>query len=56
MNEDKMIFQDSYTEKVGQQGKHTLKVYLNFLDLPECELKLKNFYKVKKFINELRKF
>ena len=52
MNEDKMIFQDSYGEKTD---KGNLKVYLDMKYLKDCELKLKNFMKVKNFIKELHK-
>ena len=48
----KMIFQDSYTEKTDRGN---LKVYLDMTDLKACELKLKNFMKVRNFINELQK-
>ena len=42
---------DSYSQKMSNNA--TLKVYLDFNDLPSCELRLKNFYKIKKFIHAL---
>ncbi len=48
MFEDKIIYQDSYTEKCNHG---TLKVYLNMKDLKECEEKLKHFVKLRTFVN-----
>ena len=44
-------FGDSYTKKLSNNG--SLKVYLDMKNLPECEEKLKNFYKIKNFIYAL---
>ena len=58
MNEDKMIFQDSYTEKTSYG---TLKIYFNIPDQTDkeattrIETKLKNFIKVKNFIEALHR-
>lgn len=53
MNSEKMVFQDSYTEKLNSTS--TLKVYLDMNDLKDCEVKLKNFMRIKNFISELQK-
>ncbi len=48
----KQVGQDSYTEKC-RHG--TLKVYIDMSNLEDCNLKLKNFVKIKQFIEELNK-
>ena len=53
LNSEKMVFQDSYTEKLNSTS--TLKVYLDMNDLKDCEVKLKNFMRIKNFISELQK-
>jgi len=45
-----IIYQDSYTEKTDYGS---LKVYLDLKNLKECEEKLKNFNKVRHFVNAL---
>lgn len=57
MSEDvfkkEQLLQDSYTYKLSPNC--TLKVYLDMTDLKECELKLKNFEKIRRFVPALSK-
>ena len=45
-----IIYQDSYTEKTDYGS---LKVYLDMTNLEECNEKLKNFNKIRHFVNLL---
>ena len=49
---EQIVYQDSYTEKTLNG---TLKVYLDLNNLEECNKKLKNFIKVRTFVNNIEK-
>jgi len=50
---NKKELSDSWT--IGTAAKDgALKVYMDMNNLEECEVKLKNFYKIKKFIEEIK--
>ena len=51
--EEKETYQDSFS--IGTAATTgALKVYLDMVNLEVCELKLKNFFKLRKFINQIK--